>query len=161
MKTRQIVSLTKRAEQDAADEDDDDEEQRRLVHAGADPLHRDAEEARHAQVGDEHHHSEEQYQSPEIDVTVRLVERDDAGGNHQGGADDGGARTVDSQVGRAADGEDEVGEEEDGARNDREEHAPGSYIGPGAEVVAGRPRRHFRSQTVARRLANPLHLGFS
>ena len=95
---------------------------------------------------------------------VRLVERDDAGGNHQGGADDGGARTVDSQVGRAADGEDEVGEEEDGARDDREEHARGSYIGPGAEVVAGRGRPSapaFRSQTVARRLANPLHLGFS
>ena len=65
------------------------------------------------------------------------------------GADDGGARTVDSQVGRAADGEDEVGEEEDGARDDREEHARGSYIGPGAEVVAGRGRPFptaFRSQ---------------
>ena len=123
--------------EDAADEDDGDEQQRRLVHAGADPLHRGAEESRHAQVRDEHHHAEEQHQGAEVDVPVGLVERDDAGGDHQRGADDGGAGAVDSQVGCAADGEDEVGEEEDGARDDREEHARGSYIGPGAEVVAG------------------------
>ena len=135
------------------------------MHAGADPLDRGAEEPRHAQVRDEHHHAEEQHQRPEVDVVVRLVERDDAGGDHQRRADDRGARPVDSQVGCASDGQDEIGEEEDGARDDREEHAGGSYIGDwaGSRPVhrTDRAGRGFPVPAVARGLANPLNLGFS
>ena len=109
--------------EDAADEDDRDEQQRRLVDAGADPVDRGAEEPRHAQMRDEDHHAEEQHEGAEVDVEIGLVERDDAGGDHQRGADDGGAGPVDSQVGGTSDGEDEIGEEEDRARDDGEEHA--------------------------------------
>ena len=72
---------------------------------------------------DEHHHAEEEHEGAEVDLEVGLVERDDAGGDHQLGADDRRAGPVDSQVGCASDGEDEIGEEEDRARDDREEHA--------------------------------------
>ena len=114
--------------QRAADEDHGDEQQRRLVDADADPAHRRVEEPGHAEVRDQHHHAEEQHERADVDVTCRLVEREDARGNHQGGADDRGAGAVDAQVRGAADGEDEVGEDEDGAGDDRQEHGQSSGI---------------------------------
>ena len=147
--------------EDAAGEDDRHQQQRRLVHARADPLHGGAEEPRHAQVRDEHHHAEEQHQRAEVDVAVGLVERDDAGGDHQRGADDGGAGAVDSQVRGAADGEDEIGEEEDGAGDDREEHA-GAIVLSGLGLPCRWPGVPAAlSPAGCARFAYPLHLGFS
>ena len=109
--------------EDAAGEDDRDQQQRGMADVVADDLRRRVEESRHAQVRDEHHHAEEQHQRPEVDMPVGIVERDDAGGDHQRRADDGGARAIDFEEGCAAESQDEVSEEEDGAGDDRQEHA--------------------------------------
>ena len=114
--------------EDAAGENDRDQQERGVADVITDDLRRRVEESRHAQVRDEHHHAEEQHQGPEVDMPVGIVERGDAGGNHQRRADDGGARAIDFEEGRAAEGQDEVGEEEDGAGDDREEHAVRWYI---------------------------------
>ena len=130
MNTRQIVSLTNSAE--------------RMPLAKTTATSRSAgwrmwlpmtcarcvEEARHPQVRDEHHHAEEQHQGAEVDMPVGIVERGDAGGDHQRRANDGGARAIDFEERCAAESQDEVSEEEDGAGDDRQEHACGMVHRP-------------------------------
>ena len=60
----------------------------------------------------QHHHPEQQHDGPEIDRVHRTVEADRAGDHHQDGADNRGAGAVHTKTGRAADSDDDVGEEE-------------------------------------------------
>ena len=89
----------------------------------ADDLRSCVEKSRHPQVRDEHHHAEEQHQGAEVDMPVGIVERGDAGGDHQRRANDGGARAIDFEERCAAESQDEVSEEENGAGDDRRGHA--------------------------------------
>ena len=72
-----------------------------------------AEERRHLQMGDEHHHPEQQDERPVVDGARGLLEPQAADGDHQDRADDGGAGAVDAEDRHAAQREDRVGAEKD------------------------------------------------
>ena len=74
------------------------------------------EEAGKPQVRDHDHHAEQQHDGVVVDGGVGLVQREDVGGDHQAGADDGRAGAVHAEARQAADrqhqisgGEDQVG----------------------------------------------------
>ena len=76
--TRQIVSLTRKAEKRAGHHHDRHQQDERMAGARHDPIAHQPEKAGKAQVGDDDHHAEQERDGVEIDRAIGLVERDDA-----------------------------------------------------------------------------------
>ena len=81
--------------------------------AAGDSARDEAEEARQLQVRDEHHHAEQQDERAVVDGSDGGVERQAADGDHEDGADDGGASAVEAQPGQVPESEDHVRQKKD------------------------------------------------
>src|SRR2546427_4496615 len=132
--TRQTTSFTKNADRTPAEAITATSRPSGL-RARDRPGGHEAEEPREVEVGGDDHHPEKEDQGRHVDGRHRLRQRQDAGDDHEPGADDGGARAVDAKARQHADREDEVGGEEDAAR----------------DKLAGRAgHRRWRRRSVAR-----------
>ena len=109
----------------AGHHDDRRQQQQRPVHVARDPGVDQGEEAGDAQIGDHDHHAEQQRDGAEIDRLVRFLQRHDAGGHHQAGADQRDAGAVDRQPRHLADRQRQIAGGEDA---DRGEAAAGRVL---------------------------------
>lgn len=67
------------------------------------------EETRQPQIGDHNHHAKQQNDGVEVDRPIGLLEGEHGEGDHERGADDGGAGAVHAKSRQATDGQHQVG----------------------------------------------------
>ncbi len=84
------------------------------------------EETRQSQVGYDDHHAQKKRDRVEVDRSVGVLDWDDAEGHHQARAKECRTGPIDLETGQLADGNDDVGHDEDEDRGD-----PRRIVGPG------------------------------
>jgi hypothetical protein len=98
--------------------DDRREQNQRTSRARHDPNGGEGEEAGEPQARDDDHHPEQQRNGLEIDRLVGVLKRQGARCDHQSGADESDARSVDAEAGNASDRQRKIAAGKDDARRD-------------------------------------------
>ena len=116
--TRQIASLTRKADSSAGERRRRDQQGEGRVGVLDRQRAEGAKGARDLEVGDDDHHAEQQRDRVPVDGVERLVEADAAEGDHRRAAEEGDAGAVEPEAGNAPDRHAAIDEDEDDRRGE-------------------------------------------